>query len=141
MQQVSISQQDIDNLKEDPNNEVYCISHKNEFVPWDPQRVRVCIEEISKASASNVRIDHNDNWNEFKRLHPVLYELAKSRDERVLTFIYKMIDTRLAVNDGEITNEAAAIKILDGIRANGTNANKEKPSESQNAAQQSTDAK
>ena len=117
---VSLTSEELSRLASVPGNEVYVNSFAHEFNPWDPLRILECIRVISSATASGSLMPETPELIEFREFHPTLYTASQSRDPRVIQFLHTMLETRMACNAGTITAELAAIRIIDGIRENGT---------------------
>ena len=116
---ISLTAADLADLARDPSNEVI-IDEQRE--PWDPVRVGDCIRAISGAHECSKQLAlllETTEISEFRDSHPRLYELSQTKDKRVLNFLQMMLDTRVAVNAGKLSHEAAAVLVIDGIRANG----------------------
>jgi hypothetical protein len=120
MEQVSLTPADIEQLAQNTGNEVYINSFEHEFDPWDPLRVQHCVRIISNAIACGSNPPESEELVQFRKLHPTLYSAAKSTEPRVIQFIQTMLHTRMAFNAGKLSQESAAMIILDGIRQNGT---------------------
>ena len=116
---ISLSSADLVDLARDPSNEVI-IEHAQ--APWDPLRVGKCVRAISNACGCEDEfrvLVETAEIVEFREAHPRLFELAQSKDERVMKFIQMMLCTKMEVNAGKLSHEEAANMVLCGIRENG----------------------